>query len=193
MNLVPDGRRASRCLRSARFWIAMASKLEHALALARQGFKLFPIAPGTKFQPLLATGRARHERRALVAHAVGADRHARREHRHSHDGLVVIDVDVKKGGDESFKLLELHAWTPEHATLHEHADWRSHSIYRLPTGHWRAERRRGASAGARCPKRNGYVVALARQSALALFSWRRSRPLPEAPEWLLPPSSDARQ
>jgi hypothetical protein len=82
------------------------TKLEHALALAAKGFKVFPIAPGQKKPPLLngwpkrATSDA-DEVRAFWSAVPEANIGIHCE------GMVVIDVDVKKGGDDSLALLEM--------------------------------------------------------------------------------------
>jgi Bifunctional DNA primase/polymerase, N-terminal/AAA domain len=79
--------------------------LERALALAQQGFLVFPLAPGAKSPPLVndwphfattAEGQIKDWWERWPQANIGI--HC--------DGLIVIDVDPKKGGYESLEALE---------------------------------------------------------------------------------------
>src|SRR3954463_16644688 len=83
----------------------MASKLEHALSLAARGFRVFPVQPNAKAPPLLNDW----------PHKTSSDPETVKRYWAAIpdaniaiecSGMIVIDVDVKKGGDESFKQLE---------------------------------------------------------------------------------------
>lgn len=81
------------------------SRLEQALALARQGFKLFPITSGQKSPPLITGWQLQatnDEARVLTWWTQWPNANIGIHC----DGLLVIDVDPKKGGYESLAQLE---------------------------------------------------------------------------------------
>ena len=78
---------------------------EHALALARQGFKVFPLVAGSKSPPLVknwqhvaTSDTAQIESWWAQSPEANIGVHA--------DGLLVIDVDPKKGGYDSLTQIE---------------------------------------------------------------------------------------
>lgn len=113
----------------------MQSKLDAALALARQGFKLFPIVPGTKGQPMLANWPAlATSDEKIIAMQWGPSGTPDANIGIHCEGLIVIDVDVKKGGHESFRRLrDLLDLPPTRRTRTPSGG--EHHFYRLPDGH----------------------------------------------------------
>src|SRR4051812_36088239 len=84
----------------------MASKLEHALSLAARGFRVFPVQPNAKAPPLLNDWphKASSDPETVKTYwAAIPDANIAIEC----SGMIVIDVDVKKGGDESLKQFEI--------------------------------------------------------------------------------------
>jgi hypothetical protein len=79
--------------------------LETALGLSRQGFLVFPITPGAKKPPLLVGWQHEATTDEAQIRAWWAQWPEANVGIHC-DGLLVIDVDPKKGGYESLKDLE---------------------------------------------------------------------------------------
>jgi hypothetical protein len=80
--------------------------LETALGLARRGFLVFPIKPGEKKPPLIAAWQTRRDDRRSADPSWWTQYPQANVGIHC-DGLLVIDVDPKKGGYESLAALEL--------------------------------------------------------------------------------------
>lgn len=86
-------------------------KRDAALALARQGFKVFPITPGAKAPPLVVgwqlcatsdEGKVREWWAAWPDANIGV--HC--------DGLIVLDIDPKKGGNDGLTALDIEHGVP---------------------------------------------------------------------------------
>lgn len=106
------------------------SKLDAALALAKRGFRVFPIAPKAKFPPLWNNWplHATNDIIALQDWPQDANIGVHCE------GMLVIDVDVKKGGDDALSALQLFQELPETYTVRTPTGGR-HIYYRLPAAH----------------------------------------------------------
>ncbi len=111
----------------------MASKLEQALTLARQGFKVFPIKAGAKAPPLVNDWPMIATDDEQLVHAWWGNGAQFNIGIHC-EGLVVIDVDVKKNGDQSIAELHDMLSLPE-TREHDTPTGGRHIIYRLPEGH----------------------------------------------------------
>src|SRR3954470_13994088 len=99
----------------------MTSKLEHALSLAARGFRVFPVQPNAKAPPLLNDWphKASSDPETVKTYwAAIPDANIAIEC----TGMIVVDIDVAKGGDDSYLALEKQYGFP--ATL----------IVRTPTG-----------------------------------------------------------
>jgi hypothetical protein len=158
---------------------------EHALALAAQGFKVFPIAPGQKAPPLLngwpqkaTSDAAEVEMFWLAVPNANIGIHC--------EGLLVIDVDVKKGGNESLELLRLQEDLP--ATLCTNTpSGGGHYFYSLPLHH------EGVPNGVETLGRGldirstgGYVVAPGSVVAAGTYAFADpTREIAPAPDWLV--------
>lgn len=78
---------------------------DQAISLARQGFKVFPITPGAKAPPLILGWQIAATADEAQVRAWWTDWPSANIGIHC-DGLIVIDVDERKGGDESLVALE---------------------------------------------------------------------------------------
>jgi hypothetical protein len=110
----------------------MANKLEAALALAARGFKVFPIKAGAKAPPLVEgwQKRARSEDLAIWWEQwpdANIGIHC--------DGMIVVDVDVKKGGDKSLAKLEMFDELDTQTLTTRTPTGGRHLFFRLPDGH----------------------------------------------------------
>lgn len=134
----------------------MTKKRTAAIALAAKGFKVFPIQAGAKFPPLIkdwptlatcdettvASWWTQYPEANIGIHTAG---------------LLVVDVDPKKGGDESFKQLEKEHGLPETLTTITPTGGR-HLFLRLPEGEAVANSVERLGKGLDVRSANGYVV-----------------------------------
>lgn len=157
------------------------SKLDHALALAARGFAVFPIKPGAKSPPLLngwpqkATSDPDEIRSFwLAVPDANIGVHCK--------GMVVLDVDPKKGGDDALAALDAIYGIPD--TL----------VARTPSGGRHLYFRGGPVAngvdvlgrGLDVRSAGGYVVAPGSTTQDGSYTWEdESRSVAEAPEWLV--------
>lgn len=171
----------------------MTSRLAHALALAADGFHVFPLLPGRKVPPSgmrfkdLAT---RDPERIAAWWTAAADAEPPNigihTGRFADDGaLLVLDVDCKKGkdGDAALLAFELDGLdlpdTREAAT----PSGGRHLFFRVETAVRQSAGRLGPGLDVR--SRGGYVVAAGSVVADAPYRWRRNLPVAPAPEWLV--------
>ena len=161
------------------------TKLDHALALAAQGFKVFPIAPGKKAPPLLngwpqkATDDPEEIRQFwLVVPDANVGIHC--------EGLLVIDVDYAKGGDDSLAFLRMTEDTPD-TLVAATPTGGSHHFYRLPEGHAGVLNSVEAlGKGLDIRSTGGYVVAAGSEVTAGLYAWQDvATPIAPAPQWLV--------
>jgi hypothetical protein len=169
------------------------SKLNAALALAAKGFKVFPIAAGAKHPPLLngwptkaTSDPALVEMYWLPLPEANIGIHC--------EGLVVIDVDIKKGGALALEQLGILYDLP--ATLCTRTPTGgSHLFFKLPEGHAGVPNSVGQlGAGLDIRSTGGYVVAPG--SAVAAGEYDFEHPgvaMADAPDWLIAKLGEARQ
>lgn len=160
------------------------SKQETALALAARGFDVFPIKEGAKRPPLVRDWpRLANSRAEVVADwwqmwpQANIGIHC--------DGLVVLDVDPKKGGDATLERLDMIHGLPDTLVSRTPSGGR-HLFYRLPDGHPGVPN--GVSvlgAGLDVRSRAGYVVAPGSQIGNARYQFENDLPIADAPEWLV--------
>lgn len=163
----------------------MPSKLEHALDLARRGFRLFPLIrggrePAIKGWPEKATTDEATLRAwfgdEVFAHNIGVA---------TGDGLVVLDVDRKKGKDGEVALQVLQAI---------HDDLPASLAVETPSGGWhmyfKSEREVGNNVGhlgegLDIRGYHGFVVGPGSDGEWGAYRTLLDVPLAEAPPWLL--------
>lgn len=160
------------------------TKLEHALALAAKGFRVFPIKPGEKAPPLLNGWPQRASSDpdtvrdfwiAVPDANIGI----------SCEGLLVVDVDVKKGGDESYERLDLvEGFVPTLATRTPSGG--RHLFYRLGEDTAGVSNSVGAVGdGIDIRSTGGYVVAPGSAVAAGTYEWDSDTDIQAAPPWLV--------
>lgn len=157
------------------------SKLHAAQKLASEGFKVFPITPGAKAPPLikdwpkLATTDARTIDQWWQANPdANIGIHC--------DGLVVIDVDPKNGGDDSFNLLEITHGIPDTRVTRTPSGGR-HFFYRHEASVSNGVNVLGRGLDIR--SHGGYVVAAGSETPAGSYSAANGSPIAGAPDWLV--------
>ena len=159
----------------------MGSKLDAALALAQRGFKVFPIKAGAKFPPLWEgwPQRATTDTAALQDWPQDANIGIHCE------GLLVLDVDVAKGGDESLAYLQTVYDLPETLTTITPSNGR-HLFFRLAEGHPgvpnSVER---IAKGIDVRSTGGYAVAPGSETPAGRYRFEREAEIADAPDWLV--------
>jgi hypothetical protein len=157
------------------------AKADAALALAKRGFKVFPIAPNAKFPPLWEgwPQRATSDAAALQNWPQDANIGVHCE------GLLVIDVDVAKGGGGSLAYLQAVYDLPETLTTITPSGGK-HLFYRLPKGHPgvpnSVER---VAKGIDIRSDGGYVLAPGSETPAGRYRFEREAEIADAPEWLI--------
>lgn len=155
--------------------------------LARRGFKVFPIAAGLKAPPLVRNWpqvASSDHGQYSIDFAVGpADANIGIHCA----GFLVIDVDVKKDGDESLVFLQIqHDDLPPTLTTRTPSGGR-HLFYRLPEGHPGVKN--GVDVlgkGLDIRSTNGYVVAPGSRVPAGEYRFENpEQPIADAPEWLV--------
>lgn len=154
------------------------SKQEAALALAARGFKVFPVKAMAKAPPLIKDWPALATTDAsnfppdanIGIHCTG---------------YVVLDVDVKKGGDASLTELEKAHGLPETLTTITPTGGR-HLFYRLPEGHPGVPNSVGELGnGLDVRSTNGYVIAPGSEVKAGRYRFAADKPVADAPQWLV--------
>lgn len=164
----------------------MPGKLDAAIALAARGFKVFPIKPGAKFPPLIDKwpDRACNVTQDFAPwwHDLCPDANIGIHC----DGMIVIDVDVKKGGDDALALLEMVEGLPATFTTRTPTGGR-HLFFRLPAGHPGVPNSVSKlGAGLDIRSFGGYVVAPGSTVAAGDYHTEdESALVADAPEWLI--------
>jgi hypothetical protein len=163
----------------------MESKVQHALALAARGFKVFPIAINAKSPPLLQgwPQKATSDPALIESWWIGVPNANVGIHC---DGLLVIDVDVKKGGKNALDLLRLTDDLP--ATLCTSTpSGGEHHFYRLPDGHNGVPNSVSTlGRGLDIRSAGGYVVAPGSVVPAGTYSFQdAAAQIAAAPDWLV--------
>lgn len=162
------------------------------MGLAREGFKVFPIAANAKHPPLLngwpqkaSSDPAEIEMMWLPLPDANIGIHC--------EGLLVLDVDVKKGGNDALAKLELLEGLPAtRRTLTPSGG--QHLFFRLPANHPGVPNSVGAvGAGLDVRSTGGYVVAPGSTVAAGAYAFADPAvALADAPDWLIERAGAAR-
>lgn len=157
------------------------AKADAALALAARGFKIFPIAPNAKFPPLWNNWplHATNDAKALQNWPQDANIGI------ACGGMLVLDVDVAKGGGGSLAYLQAVYDLPETLTTITPSGGK-HLFYRLPEGHPgvpnSVER---VAKGIDVRSTGGYVVAPGSETVSGKYRFSADVEIAPAPDWLI--------
>ena len=172
----------------------MTNKLSYALALAKEGYHVFPLIEGDKLPaiegfPTRATRDPEQIKRWWVDPVMGIplDRNVGISTTRYDDNsaLLVVDIDVKgsKHGDEEIKKLELAGQIlPDTCTTVTPTGGR-HLFYRVPVAV-----RQGANVlapGVDIRSHGGYVVGAGSSLAIGPYKGSKHRTVADAPQWLI--------
>jgi len=158
-----------------------ATKLDAAIALAAKGFEVFPIKPGAKFPPLIkdwpnkATG-------SPQLFGPWWDQWPEANIGVHCKGLVVIDVDPAKGGDDSLEFLCMTHDLPDTLTTRTPTGGR-HLFYYTDKPVANGVDVLGKGLDVR--SQNGYVVAPGSEVSTGRYRFEADRPVADAPDWLV--------
>jgi hypothetical protein len=156
------------------------AKAEHAKALIARGFKIFPIAAGAKAPPCFAGWP--HMAGNETGYWDGPDDFNIGIHC---EGLVVVDVDIHKGGAASYKQLDDLMDLPATLRVVTPSGGR-HVFYRLPEGHPGVPNSVEAlGKGLDIRSTGGYVVAPGSRTEAGTYEICLDAPIAPAPAWLV--------
>ena len=157
------------------------SKLEAALALAARGFKVFPIKAGAKAPPILAGWPQIATSDPVTVHHMWDGVRAESNIGIHCENMIVLDVDPRKGGDDSLQLLEITYGLPETLTTLTPSGGR-HLYYRgspVPNGV------DCLGPGLDVRSAGGYVVAPGSELPAGRYRFAADAVVAEAPAWLV--------
>lgn len=160
----------------------MATKLEHALALAKRGFRVFPVRENAKSPPLLNDwpNRATTDPETIQQYWLAMPN---ANIAIECSGMIVIDVDVAKGGHESFQRLDILHEFPKTLVTRTPSGGRHHFFrHPLPVGNSVG----ALGAGIDVRSAGGYVVAPGSETPAGVYSFDDATvPIADAPPWLV--------
>lgn len=163
----------------------MGSNFDAALQLAARGFRVFPLAPGAKAPPLVKNW---PEQATIDGHAIDAwwlatpganiGIHC--------DGMAVIDVDPRKGGDDALRQLESILDLPATLCTLTPSGGR-HLFFRLPEDHPGVPNSVGElGPGLDIRSTGGYVVAPGSTVPAGVYAFDDAdAEIAPAPQWLV--------
>lgn len=155
-----------------------------ALALAARSFKVFPLAEGVKFPPLIKNWpqRATSDEAQIRS---WWDKWPQANVAIHCAGFAVLDVDVRNGGDDSLAKLDLLRGLPDTLTTRTPTGGR-HLFYRLPEDHpGVANGANKLGSGIDVKSTNGYVVAPGSTVSAGAYKFVCDMHIADAPQWLV--------
>jgi len=163
----------------------VTTKLDTALGLAARGFKVFPIAPGKKTPPLVKDWPKKATNVTQHLAPWWHDKWPNANIGIHCEGLLVIDIDTKKGGDDAFEFLRMSMDLPATFVTETPTGGR-HVFYRLPDNHPGVPNGvESLGKGLDVRSTNGYVVAPGSDIDGTVYSVRRDNPIALAPTALV--------
>jgi hypothetical protein len=160
----------------------MTTKLDAALALAAKGFEIFPIKAGAKFPPLVKDWPNKATNLGFAVGEWWTDFWPEANIGIHCKGMIVIDVDPAKGGDDSLALLEMTYGLPETLTTRTPTGGR-HLYYRTPVAVPNGVDSLGAGLDVRSER--GYVVAPGSEVEAGRYRFESDTDIADAPDWLV--------
>lgn len=158
------------------------TKADAARDLIQRGFDIFPIRAGAKSPPLVKGFPELSRRCAEFVDAWwGGDKADRNIGIHCRD-LLVLDVDIAKGGFDSLLQLDLEHGLPDTLEFATPSGGR-HLVYSAPGGVKNSVGRLGPGLDVRST--GGFIVAPGSEVEAGAYALFADRPVAPAPEWLL--------
>lgn len=160
------------------------AKVDAALALAKRGFRVFPIKAGAKFPPLVTDWPRFATNDSVEALKYWTDSKDANIGVHC-ESMLVLDVDVAKGGAESLAYLQAVHDLPDTLTTITPSGGK-HLFYRLPAGHPgvpNSVERIGKGIDVR--SNGGYVVAPGSETPAGRYRFEADAEIAPAPDWLI--------
>ena len=159
-------------------------KVDAALKLAARGFRVFPLAPGAKSPPLVAKWPALATTDQATIRAWWAATPDANPGIHC-AGLIVLDVDVRKGGEAAIAALREQHDLPR-TLLVRTPSGGYHLFYSLPPNHPGVPNGVAVlGAGIDVRSTNGYVVAPGATTEAGRYRIELDAPIQPAPGWLI--------
>lgn len=158
------------------------TKLEHALTLAKRGFRVFPVRENAKAPPLLNDwpNKATTDPETIKQFWLAVPN---ANIAIECSGMIVVDVDVAKGGEDSFQLLGLKYGWPDTLATSTPSGGR-HCFFRHPDPVSNSVGALGAGIDVRSA--GGYVVAPGSTTDRGVYDFvSGSRDIAPAPAWLV--------
>ena len=164
----------------------MTPQLQAALNLVRKGFHVFPTRAGAKAPPLVrdwpsvaSSDEAQtRELWSTVGEEANPAVHC--------SGLLVVDVDVAKGGPESLKILDIMTDGLPATLTARTPSGGLHLYYRLPDGHPGVSNSVSAlGKGLDVRSTGGYVLAPGAATPTGAYTWENDLDVAPAPQWLV--------
>lgn len=178
-----ERRGAEGAAKRERKLMAADDKLAAVRDLQARGFAIFPITAGAKAPPTIKDWpRLATADPALTG--LWQDQPDLNIGIHC-DGLLVVDVDTAKGGDDSLALLDMTEGVPATLTARTPSGGR-HLFYRLPAGVQVPNTVSKLAPGIDTRGRGGYVVAAGSRTEKGAYTWvDAAAPIAPAPEWMV--------
>jgi Bifunctional DNA primase/polymerase, N-terminal/AAA domain/Primase C terminal 1 (PriCT-1) len=172
--------------------MSRADRLAAALDLARlYGLRVFPLIPNTKRPAIRKFSEFATTNESVIRDWFDVPNPPNIAF--STDDLLLIDVDPRHGGDETFKALLATEPFPKTARSRT-AGGGDHVVYRCPPGVKIKNHNRGLvlGTGVDVKGRGGYAVAPGSVIDGVAYRWANDRPIAEAPPWLVDRMQQAR-
>jgi Bifunctional DNA primase/polymerase, N-terminal len=166
--------------------IAVNARLDAALALARNGFKVFPIRANSKEPAIKNWQTLANDSPELISKWWGEE-FPNANIGISTEGLCVIDVDPRNGGNGSWDALMMVEDMPDTATSQTQSGG-VHHIFKLPDGLTVPKSRSKLGKGIDIKSGGGYIVAPGSEIEGRPYKWfDKFGPdrLAPTPQWLL--------
>ena len=149
-----------------------------AQALTDLGLAVFPVADNAKYPPLWKNWPERASR------TIPADWPEPSNTGVSCRGLLVVDCDSRKGGEDTLAWLGMDGGLPD--TLTAQTPNGKHLFYRMPAGSEAPNTVEKLGKGVDTRGWNGYVVGVGSRTAAGEYAWQNpDTPIALAPEWIV--------
>jgi hypothetical protein len=162
---------------------SVKTKLDWALEAAGRGFNVFPITPNDKKPPLLTDWQNKATQDPAQIDKWWSDWPGANIGGATND-LVVVDIDPRKGGDETFEFLRLVEDFPETATTNTQGGGQ-HLLYVAPDGKPVKGGTDKLGQGIDVKAAGGYVLMPGSTIDGRAYTRANDRPMAFAPRWIV--------